>query len=333
MRAIHAMHKMTHRALLEATIGGAAVDRSPVALWRHWPVDDQEAGELARASLTFQRDYDFDFIKVTPNSNFAVEGYGAQSEWIGNEEGTRAWGERVIQQPEDWLALRPLDPRQGLLGEVLEANRMIGASVQGETPFIQTIFNPLAEAKNLAGARLAGDLRLHPEAVKVGLRTITDSILRFVAELKPTGVSGIFLAIQHASYDLLSEAEYRDFCLPLDLEILGAAKELWLNVVHLHGNNVMFDLVSTYPAQVINWHDTETPPSLADALSKTQMVLCGGLRQWQTMVRGTPEGVRVEAHQALEATQRRRLILGTGCVTPIIAPTCNLIAARRAVED
>jgi uroporphyrinogen decarboxylase len=44
---------------------------------------------------------------------------------------------------------------------------------------------------------------------------------------------------------------------------------MWFNLVHLHGTHVMFDLVADYPAQVINWHDQETPPSLAEALSRT----------------------------------------------------------------
>jgi uroporphyrinogen decarboxylase len=323
---------MTKRQRLEATFAGEPVDRPPVALWRHWPVDDQYGAELARATLDFQRTYDFDFIKVTPNSDFCVAGYGAESRWEGNQEGTRTWGRRVIQRAEDWTRLRPLEPRQGLQGEVLDANIAIGRVVGEEVPFIQTIFNPLAQAKNLAGERLLADLRQHPEAVKTGLAVITESIIRFVEALKSTGAAGIFLALQHATYDLLTEDEYRVFCQPLDEQILAAADGMWFNLVHLHGQNVMFDLVAGYRAQVINWHDAETPPSLAEALNHTSLALCGGLRQWETMVRGTPETVRAEATTALAATAGRRFILGTGCVTPITAPTCNIWAARQAVE-
>jgi uroporphyrinogen decarboxylase len=326
------MKTFSKRQRLEAACSGAVVDRPPVALWRHWPVDDQHSGELARATLEFQRAYDFDFIKVTPNSDFCVAGYGAESVWEGNEEGTRVWGARVIQSPEDWLQLKPLDPHSGLLGEVLQANRIIGEAVRDETPFIQTIFNPLSQAKNLAGPRLYADMRQHPDAVKTGLRTIAETTLRFIEALKRTGAAGIFLAVQHASFDLLSEAEYCAFCRPLDLEILAATDGMWFNLVHLHGRDVMFNLAADYPAQAINWHDTETPPSLHEALGRTNMALCGGLSQWATMVRGTPESVRAEAERAFAATGKRRFILGTGCVTPIIAPTCNLIAARRVVE-
>ncbi len=324
--------KMTKRERLEATFAGEAVDRPPVALWRHWPVDDMRGDELARATLVFQHTFDFDFIKVTPNSNYCVSGYGAESSWHGNQEGTYVWGPRVIQSPEDWTKLKPLDPHEGLLGEVVKANDAIGQTVKDEIPFIQTIFNPLSQAKNLAGDRLLSDIRRHPEAVKAGLATITESIIRFVEALKPTGAAGIFLALQHATYDLLTEDEYRKFCHKLDLKILKATQGMWFNLVHLHGVNVMFDLVADYPVQVMNWHDVETPPSLAEARSRTDKALCGGLRQWETMVRGTQESVMAEAKTAIESTGGQGFILGTGCVTPITAPTANILAARKAVE-
>ena len=323
--------QMSKRARLEATFAGDAVDRPPVALWRHWPVDDQYGDQLARATLAFQHTYDFDFIKVTPSSNFCVADYGAESYWLGNEEGTRQWGPRVIEEPEDWNKLTPLDPNEGLLGEVIKANEAIGRAVGQEVPFIQTIFNPLSQAKNLAGDQLLSHLRQHPAAVKAGLAVITESILRFIEALKSTGAAGTFLALQHATYNLLTEAEYREFGRPLDLQILAATEGLWFNLIHLHGENVMFNLAADYPAQVINWHDVETPPSLDEALSRTNMAVCGGIRQWDTMLRGTPDDVQAEAKAALEATGGRRFILGTGCVTPITAPTCNILAARQAV--
>ncbi len=324
---------MHRRARLEAIFAGEQPDRPAVALWRHWPVDDQRGDRLARATLTFQRTYDFDFIKVTPSSNYCVAGYGAETTWNGHAEGTRDWGRRVIQEPEDWTRLRPLDPREGLLGEVLEANRLIGQEVGDQVPFIQTIFNPLAQAKNLAGERFLPHLRQHPDAVQAGLEVILESTLRFIQALKQeTRAAGIFLAVQHAQYGLLTETEYRTFGRPLDLQILEAAEGMWFHLLHLHGQDVMFDLLSDYPVQAINWHDQETPPSLREALGRTSKALCGGLRQWETMVRGTPEQVQQEAQRAWEETGGRRFILGTGCVTPIVAPVGNIRAAREAVD-
>jgi uroporphyrinogen decarboxylase len=225
-----------------------------------------------------------------------------------------------------------LDPTTGLLDEVRWALSVIGAEVGEEVPFIQTIFNPLAQAKNLAGPRLLADLRQHPGAVKDGLETITQTIIRFIEVARESGMAGIFLALQHATYDLLTEAEYREFGRPYDLRILEAAEGLWFNVLHLHGTNVMFNLIADYPVQAINWHDQETPPSLREAMDHFPGALVGGLRQWETMLRGTPDWVHAEVQSAIEETGGRRLIVGTGCVTFITSPVGNIRAAREAVE-
>jgi uroporphyrinogen decarboxylase len=327
------MATMTKRQRLETTFAGQKVDRPAVALWRHWPGDDHSGEDLARATLEFQRTYDFDFIKITPNSDYCLSGYGAESRWEGNPEGSYGWGRRVIQTPEDWLRLRPLNPHTGLLGEVLKCNRLIGQAVGSDVPFIQTIFNPLSQAKNLAGEKLLYFLRRYPDTLKTGLAAITESILRLIESLKSTGAAGIFLAVQHATYDLMTEAEYRDFCRPLDLKILEATEGMWFRLVHVHGLNVMFNVLADYPVEVINWHDVETPPSLVEAAPRTDKTLCGGLRQWETMVYGGPAEIQAEAKAAFEATGGRRFILGTGCVTPVIAPTRNILTARKAVES
>ena len=318
---------------LHATLRGEPVDRVAVALWRHFPVDDQRPEDLAAATLEFQQLYDFDLVKVTPSSSFCLKDWGAQDEWRGNPEGTRDYTRRVIARPEDWTALRPLDPEAGRLGAQLRALELIRVGLGGRTPFIQTVFSPLSQARNLVGAdNLPVHVRQHPGELKAALSVITETTLRFVEAAKRRGIDGLFYAVQFASARIFSEAEYREFGAPYDRQVLQAAGDLWLNVAHLHGSDVMFDLVAGYGAAVINWHDQETPPTLAQGLQQSKGAVCGGLRQWETMVRGTPEQVRAEAQAAIAQTGGRRLILGTGCVTPTTAPRANLRAARSVVE-
>ena len=40
----------THRTRLETCLSGVQPDRTPVALWRHFPVDDQTPAGLAAGS-------------------------------------------------------------------------------------------------------------------------------------------------------------------------------------------------------------------------------------------------------------------------------------------
>lgn len=324
---------ISHRERLQACLAGELLDRPPVALWRHFPVDDQSPESLAAATTHFQETYDFDLVKVTPASSFCLRDWGVADAWQGAHEGTREYTRRVVHQPDDWAQLPVLVPDAGALGAQLQCLRLLAGRFGPEVPIIQTIFNPLSQAKNLAGEQLLlTHLRRHPEAVHAGLETITRGTRAFIQAARDTGIAGVFYAVQHAQYPLLAEAEYRQFGRVYDLQVLEAADGLWLNVLHLHGSEVMFDLFLDYPVAVVNWHDRSTPPALDEAQTRFPGVVCGGLQRWETMVLGTPEMVWKEARQALEATQGRRFILGTGCVTPITAPHGTLLAARRAVE-
>jgi uroporphyrinogen decarboxylase len=325
---------LTHRERLETCLAGAKVDRPPVALWRHFPVDDQVPENLAAATIDFQNTYDFDLVKVTPASSFAVKDWGAGDEWRGAVEGTRQYTRSVIQTAEDWERLPVLDPDRGALAAQLECLRLIVRELGANTPIIQTIFSPLAQAKNLAGgAQLLVHLRQYPDAVKAGLARIAESTRRFVEATRATGVDGVFYAVQHAQFGLLSLDEFLTFGRPFDLQVLETAQDFWLNMLHIHGQDVMFEALSSYPVPVINWHDRETAPSLAQAKARYPGVVCGGLRRWETVVLGTPEQVRAEARDAIQATNGERFILGTGCVVFTNAPRANLMAARRSVDE
>lgn len=327
------MRRLSKRDRLLGAIAGHAVDRPPVALWRHWPVDDQEPTLLARATIAFQELYDFDFIKVSPSSSYCIRDWGAVDSWQGHYHGTREYGARVIREPGDWRLLKLLNPQSGALGALLDALRQIRERVGQAVPIIQTVFSPLSQAKNLAGEEtLLAHLRTAPEEVEAGLQIIEETTARFMGAALEDGIDGVFYAIQHLQAHLLSAEEYRRFAVPQDLRLLDVASKGWLNVLHLHGENILFDLPSEYPVQVVNWHDRETSLSLAQGKTLFKGAVCGGIRQEQTLVLGTPEDVEAEVLDAIEQTDGRRLVIGTGCVTPTTAPYGNLRAARQAVE-
>ena len=326
--------KIDHRTRLEACLSGEALDRPPVALWRHFPVDDQTPDGLASATAAFQHAYDFDLIKVTPSSSFCIKDWGVEDRWSGNPEGTRDYLKRAISEPEDWSRLAVLNPGAGYLGRQLACLRLLNDEFSANTPVLQTIFSPMSQAKNLVGPNdLLVHLRRYPDALHEGLKRITETTLRFLEEATRTGIDGIFYAVQHGQYGLLSTNEFDEFCRPYDLQVLDAAKGLWLNLLHLHGEAIMFDQVLDYPVAILNWHDRQTQPGLAQAQQRFSGVVCGGLRQWETMVLGTPEQVRAEARDAIETTGGKRFILGTGCVLPTTAPRGNILAARTIVNE
>ncbi len=327
------MNNWSKRKRLETTIDGQKPDRLPVSLWRHWPGDDQDAQAMAAAHLQFQRDYDWDILKVGPSGNYSVADWGAEDRWVGHIEGTRERTYHPIQSPDDWERLGALDPAQGMLATQVEALRLTGKGVGEEVPFIATVFSPLSQAKNLAGHQtMLSHLRSHPHSFRKGLDAITESTIRFVEAAKKTGISGIYYAVQHARYPLMSRQEFSDFGRPSDLKVLQSASDRWLNVVHIHGDQVMFDLVADYPASIVNWHDRETGISLKEGLQQIKGAASGGIDHW-TLHQENPHEALKEAQDAAEQADGRRLLLGTGCVIMVTTPTRNLRAIREFVDN
>lgn len=320
------------RERLEAAIAGEIADRPPVALWRHFPVDDQDPERLATATSRFQEEFNFDFIKVTPASSFCIRDWGVEDRWRGSTEGTRDYTQRAIHDPDGWGKLKVLDPEKGVYSNQLQCLKILRSQVDQEVPIIQTVFSPLAQAKNLSGQnRLLEHLHRDAKSVQVGLETITKSTIAFVEAAKERGIDGIFYAVQHASFHIFDQTSYSQYGEVYDQQILEVASDLWLNVLHLHGEAIMFDLAERYSVHVVNWHDKETWPNLEEGKYLTNAAVCGGIHR-ESMVLGDPGEIMEASHEAIESLSGKGLILGTGCVVPVIAPRANIMAVRTAVD-
>ena len=325
---------MSRHERIQAAIAHERPDRTPVALWRHFPNDDQTAEGLAEAVVNFQQRFDFDLVKVTEASGYPAEAWGAQLQDAGNDEGTRRYLKRVVEVAEDWQTLPSLSVHDNeVFARELRALGLIREGVGPDVPVLPTIFSPLTIAKGMAGDRMLDHLRDHPDDLEAGLRTITETTARFAAECLNHGADAIFFATQFASHDLLSDEEYRRFGVEFDLPILEAVRSRARAVLlHLHGTNPMFGLTSAYPVDVVNWHDRETEPSLGEGQRMySKGAVCGGIDR-NAFVHMTPDDVEASVQDARDQTDDRGVIVSTGCVTLTTTPEANLQAARGAVE-
>jgi uroporphyrinogen decarboxylase len=319
-----------HWNRIQAAIEGGRADRVPVALWRHFPLDDQDPGRLAELTLRYQRDWDCDLVKFMPSGTYSVEDWGAKSVYEPTFNGARSITVPGVRRAEDWLRLPRLDPKKGVLGAQNEALARAAAELHGSVPILQTVFSPLTTARKLAGEALLEQLRSEPEAVEAGLRVITDTTIAFAEEALKAGAHGIFFATQLATTEVLTEEEYRRFGMRFDLEFFGSIREKTrLNMLHIHGESIMFGLLSDYPVEMINWHDRLTAPTLKAALGKFKGAVVGGVEERELLVSGGEAAVRAQVRDAIAQTGGRRLVVGPGCVAAIAAPEHNI----RAVFD
>lgn len=323
----------TKKERIEAVLAGERADRLPVAFWRHWPADDQDAARLAEVTVAFHRRYDWDFAKITPSSSYSIEDWGGRTRYVGIPLGEREHLDRVVKRPQDWAALRPLDPEQGALGRQLGTVRLVRSELGPDVPLAMTVFNPLVVARFLAGdERFPAHVRLYPREVRAALETITATYERFVEAVVRAGADGVFFSTMAAAASVMPEAEYREWGTPYDLRVLGVATAGWFNILHLHSPFPLLALAPEYPVQAVNWDDRLSEPSLGVGKRLAGIAVFGGVNQWATLQVGAPGDVQVEAREAIAACDGRGMLLSGGCTYPLTVPEGNLLAARRTVE-
>jgi uroporphyrinogen decarboxylase len=269
-----------------------------------------------------------------PPGDYPTIDWGAESHFEGAPGGTRTTTRYPVTRLADWTALRPVDPRQGFNGTIVEAVRHTRSGLGPDVPLFQTIFSPLSVAMKLSKNMAIEHLRAHPSELHAALDVITGVTRSMLEASLEAGADGIFFATQCADYSLMDEAEYREFGLPYDLRVLEPARGRALAMLHVRGTAPMFELASHYPAdlvQIVNWHDRRAAPHLADGLRLAHRCVAGGLNE-QAIVTQKPEEVAALARDAVAQTGGRNLIVAPGCVIPVATPEANVRAAVEAVR-
>ncbi len=324
---------MNHRERIHAALRREPVDHVPVALWRHFPNDDLRPEGLAARVVEFHRKYDFDLVKVTPASGYPAEMYGATFHDGHNREGTRAYVTRPVNTVDDWTKIVPLDEKNPVFERETQALRLIRQQLGADVPILQTIFGPLNSAHNIAGDRLFEDLLTYPDRVDAALRAIADTTARFAIASLRAGADSIFFATQMATHKYMTEAEFRKLSEPYDMAVIEAFRgKADFTLLHIHGLDIYFDLLTHWLVQAINWHDRRTPPSLKEACDQFSGAVVGGLEEWNTLAAKSPADVKAQARDAVEQTGGRGFVLAAGCVIPVDTPEENIRAAIEAVR-
>lgn len=327
------MQPMNHWQRVEAAILGAPTDHAPVALWRHFPEDDQHVDKLVAQTLDWQDRWQFDLVKFMPSGTYGVEDWGAVSAFRGAANGAREVVTPAVVCTDDWLRLEPLDVRKGSYGRQNQALGAAAKTLGGAVPLLQTVFSPLTTARKLSTETLFADMRTAPEALEHALQIITDVTIRFALDAVAAGAHGMFFATQLASRRLCSVAEYERFGRSYDLQVFAALKgKTKLNMLHVHGEDIMFDELASYPVDMLNWHDRLTEPDLRHAATRFPHMLVGGLDENGTLLKGTTDAIESEVRDAIAQTGGRRLMIGPGCVVPIAVTESSLRAAIDAVR-
>ena len=326
---------MTHLERIRATLRGEAVDRPPISMWRHSFANETSAERLAQGTLAFQKEFDWDFIKVNARATYHAEAWGMP---IRHRETEHPEILKVmVNEPSDWRQFARLDLDQPVLAEHLRALEMIVEGAGPDTPVIMTVFNPISIAARMApGGRLfAQHLREHFDEVEPALDAIADTFARFARACLDRGASGLFFATTAwAMRKRLTEDEYARFARPYDLRVLDGVANAPFNVLHVCQDDNMLGALSDYPAHAFNW-DARGPGNPA-LIEGRELVggrpVIGGISHLEPFVEATPSEVAHEVAALRAAMGAHGWMIGPGCTFEPATPMPNLRALRDAVD-
>ena len=307
---------MTKRERVRAALKGEPVDRVPVAFWLHNFATENSAEGLAGETLRLVRTFDWDYLKPQSRAQCFAEMWGLTYAPSGHQAVQYTVTHTPVVTEAHLLALGPADPRTGALGEQLEALRKIRAAVGPDTPIIWTIFAPLMVLPSLVKGgkeQVMGLLRTSPRAVEHALGAMAETLAGYARACVESGADGLFYATNVATRALMSADECRRFQRPFDLEVLQAVQDAPFNLLHVCGEEILFDEFRDYPVTAFSWATVPGNPTLAEGHRHTGRAVVGGFPAKPHIASMTPEALAVRARSAIAEMKGRWLLLGPDC--------------------
>jgi uroporphyrinogen decarboxylase len=325
-----------HKNRIRTILKGEIPDRVPISLWRHFYEKESTAEGLAEAMISFQKEYDWDFMKVNPRASYHIEGWGAKVAFNHGPLKKTEVIEFPIKNAEDWKNFESLKFSKKALEEQLKALSLLKKEFKDEIFLVETIFTPLSIAGDLVPEEkdLVQALKDNSQIIHSTLEIITDIFSDFTIECLNAGADGIFFATtEWATKELLTEKEYLEFGKPYDLKVLKKIESAEFNILHVCKSNNFLSLFIDYPVKVVNWNATDpTNLDLKEGAKLLNKVVLGGIDHENLLLNGKPDEVSREIKKTIELYQKVRFMLGPGCTISPQTPEKNLKAARRAVK-
>lgn len=332
------MGSMTKIERIDAALKGEKPDKVPMSFWRHFLLQEMDAGLLADALLAFQREFQWDFVKVNPRASYHVEDWGNRYSYCDDPHTAPTLASHVVHSRDDWAKIGVLDIwGSDALKQQLVMLELIREGLQDENVyFVQTIFSPLSIAFRLAGHsrdRLAEAMQNEAQELHAALEAITETFEGYAAACLDVGASGIFFATTKlSSGDMVTEAQYEQFGTPYDLRVLSAVQDRsGFNLLHMCGDRVFFDRLMGYPVDALSWDVTQPGnPGLREGRDRSGKMVVGGISQTITLASGTPQQVADDVAGAIQETGGLGCVITPGCTFPTTTSKQMLQAALDA---
>lgn len=339
----------TKRDRFRAVMNGELADRVPVTAYRHH-TEFEHSGPRVMADrlLQFQREYDWDVMKINPRAVYYYEAWGNEYDYDHYNDVVPTRTKTLIQDYRDLEKVLVLPGDQGVFAEQLDMCRMIVQDSGGDVPIIQSAFTPIGILLNLCGMRSVGRYRPspreesplielchdHPDEVKRALKNIAETMADYCAKLITTGIDGVFFAcLGMARTGYFTMEEWKEFVEPYDLMVLDALKgsQVIIHTCGVHGNPERF---TSWPIDMIHWASSATgcPPIAGSKAWLNGKIAMGGVDE-RPFGQNKAEEIGQLARTTLKNMQDQPFLLAPDCSVSVHTQDDELRAFRATVEE
>jgi len=296
---------------MKTVLDGKIADRVPASFWFHFPKEKAHGKETVKAHLEYYRRVNLDFLKIMNEHPYRVD--------------------ITIQHPSDWRKIKPAPLSSDFYQAQLDEIKMITDQLGGECLTAITIFNPFSSGNHASGKKVTEHLKMEPESVSIGLKTIAESLAVFSAACLDAGADGIYFSAQGGEADRFEEDEFLQCIKPHDLTVLNAVKDQSnFNILHICRDKIRFEHYVDYPGDIINWAATAPHNiSLTEGYHLFKRTILGGMDNNGLIVNGTQQGIRDCVHKIIDDFGQKNLVVGADCTLPT---DTNLDHIRAAIE-
>lgn len=286
--AVYAGSGLDSRKRVDRALAGKDVDQPPFSAWHHFGLEKQPPEVFAQATIQFHQQTGTDLVKVMSDFPYP-QGNGDLSS----------------------LCVNPSPfPAQ------IRALELIRDGIGSENYFVETVFNPWSVAEHLTSREHLLKVKTgNPQKLMDTLEIIARSEANHARLAINTGAHGIFLAIQNATPDVLSEEEYAKFSEPFDKLILAAVSSAPLNVLHLHGSRIYWQRFTRgWAAAGINYSNIATKVPVSEVRAQYAGLILGGIDE-DNFPKLSAGDLRQQASRARQEAGKH-FILTPGCSVP-----------------
>ena len=227
----------------------------------------------------------------------------------------------VVTNLEDLEKIKDYNLKEGRVGLVLEAIKILSEKYGKELPIIGSMIGPFSLAQHINGDAWFGNLFTGEDVVPALLDFCSDFNVAYAKAMVENGADTIAIIDPTASYELIGGEFYEKYALPYQKKIVDAMKELDVaTVLHICGNTTkglgIMDKTGVNGISVDQRVDIKTATGNVE-----NAIIVGNLDPVAVLWNGTPDEIAEASKKALDAGVG---LLTAGCGIVSMTSTANL---------